>query len=97
MALEPLSDHICIEPIEEEEERVGSIIIPDTAKEKPQFGKVIAVGPGRRKEDGTRQPLSVKPGDKVIYSKYGGTEFELDGAEYLILRESDVLAVVEEG
>ncbi|MBM3215757.1 co-chaperone GroES [Candidatus Poribacteria bacterium] len=94
MALEPLSDHVCVERQEVEESRIGSIIVPDTAKEQPQLGKVIAVGPGRRDENGVRRALSVKVGDTVIFAKYGGNEFELNGTEYLVLRESDILAIV---
>ncbi|MDA1190563.1 MAG: co-chaperone GroES [Candidatus Poribacteria bacterium] len=94
MALKPLSDHVVVEAQEEKETKIGSIIVPDTAKEKPTVGKVIAVGPGRVKDDGTRNPLTVKAGDTVIYSKYGGTDFELEGEEYLVLRESDILAIV---
>ncbi|MDP9341218.1 MAG: co-chaperone GroES [Actinomycetota bacterium] len=92
-SLEPLEDRIVVKPGEEEETTVSGIVIPDTAKEKPQEGEVIAVGPGRF-EDGQRVPLDVKVGDKVIYSKYGGTEVKVEGDEYLILSARDVLAVV---
>ena len=91
--LEPLEDRIVVKPGEEEETTVSGIVIPDTAKEKPQEGEVVAVGPGRF-EDGQRIPMDVKAGDKVIYSKYGGTEVKIEGEEYLILSARDVLAVV---
>jgi chaperonin GroES len=93
-SLEPLEDRIVVKPAEEEETTVSGIVIPDTAKEKPQEGEVIAVGPGRF-EDGQRVPLDVKAGDKVIYSKYGGTEVKVEGEEYLILSARDVLAIVK--
>ena len=93
-SLEPLEDRIVVKPGEEEETTVSGIVIPDTAKEKPQEGEVVAVGPGRF-EDGTRVPLDVKAGDKVIYSKYGGTEVKVEGDEYLILSARDVLAIVK--
>jgi len=92
--LKPLEDRIVVKPLEEEETTVSGIVIPDTAKEKPQEGKVVAVGPGRF-EDGQRVPMDVKAGDSVIYSKYGGTEVKVEGDEYLILSARDVLAVVE--
>lgn len=94
MKMEPLSDHVCLKPQEEQESRVGSIIIPDTAKERPQLGTVIAVGPGKKDKNGVRRPLAVKEGDTVIYAKYGGTEFDLDGSDHLVVRESDILAIV---
>jgi len=94
MSLKPLEDRIVVKPGEEEETTVSGIVIPDTAKEKPQEGQVIAVGPGRF-EDGARVPLDVKVGDKVIYSKYGGTEVKLDGEDHLILSARDVLAIVD--
>jgi chaperonin GroES len=90
--LEPLEDRIVVKPGEAEETTVSGIVIPDTAKEKPQEGEVVAVGPGRF-EDGTRVPLDVSVGDKVIYSKYGGTEVKVAGDDYLILSARDVLAV----
>jgi chaperonin GroES len=93
-SLEPLEDRIVVKPGEEEETTVSGIVIPDTAKEKPQEGEVVAVGPGRF-EDGTRIPMDVKVGDKVIYSKYGGTEVKIEGDEYLILSARDVLAIVK--
>jgi chaperonin GroES len=91
--LKPLEDRIVVKPGEEEETTVSGIVIPDTAKEKPQEGTVVAVGPGRF-EDGTRVPLDVAVGDKVIYSKYGGTEVKVKGDDYLILSARDVLAVL---
>jgi len=91
--LKPLEDRIVVKPGEEEEKTVSGIVIPDTAKEKPQEGEVIAVGPGRF-EDGNRVPLDVKVGDTVIYSKYGGTEVKVEGVEHLILSARDVLAIV---
>jgi chaperonin GroES len=93
-SLEPLEDRIVVKPGEEEETTVSGIVIPDTAKEKPQEGEVVAVGPGRF-EDGNRIPMDVKVGDKVIYSKYGGTEVKIEGDEYLILSARDVLAIVK--
>jgi chaperonin GroES len=93
-SLKPLEDRIVVKPSEEEQTTVSGIVIPDTAKEKPQEGKVVAVGPGRF-EDGQRVPLDVAVGDTVIYSKYGGTEVKVGGDEYLILSARDVLAVVK--
>jgi chaperonin GroES len=93
-SLEPLEDRIVVKPGEEEQTTVSGIVIPDTAKEKPQEGEVVAVGPGRW-EDGARVPLDVQAGDKVIYSKYGGTEVKVEGDEYLILSARDVLAIVK--
>jgi chaperonin GroES len=92
--LEPLDDRIVVKPGEEEETTVSGIVIPDTAKEKPQEGEVVAVGPGRF-EDGTRVPMDVKVGDRVLYSKYGGTEVKVEGEEYLVLSARDVLAIVK--
>jgi chaperonin GroES len=93
-SLTPLEDRIVVKPIEEEETTVSGLVIPDTAKERPQEGEVIAVGEGRWDEQGkNRIPLDVKKGDRVIYSKYGGTEVKIDGTEYLILSGRDVLAV----
>ncbi len=92
--IKPLEDRILVRPEESEETTVSGIVIPDTAKEKPQEGTVLAVGPGRRTESGELIPLDVKEGDRVIYSKYGGTEIKLDGEELLILSGRDVLAVV---
>jgi len=92
--LEPLEDRIVVKPGEEEQTTVSGIVIPDTAKEKPQEGEVIAVGPGRF-EDGKRVPMDVKAGDRVLYSKYGGTEVKVGGEEYLVLSARDVLAIVK--
>jgi len=92
--IEPLGDRVVIKPMPKEEVSKGGIFLPDTAKEKPQEGKVIAVGPGRLTEDGTRIAMEVKKGDKVIYSKYAGTEFKLDDEEVIIMRESDILAKI---
>ena len=94
MKLEPLDDRVVVEPMEAEEKTKGGIVLPDTAQEKPQKGTVIAVGPGRVADDGKRIPPTVKKGDKVIYAKYGGMEVEADGKEYMILRESDILAKI---
>src|SRR5438445_13482692 len=94
MNLQPLGDRLIVEVLEEEEVTVGGIVLPDTAKEKPQRGKVLAVGPGARDEDGKHVPMDVAEGDEVIFSKYGGTEIRLGTDEVLILRESDVLAKV---
>lgn len=95
MAIKPLNDRILVKPIEQEEEKVGGIIIPDTAKEKPQEGEVIAVGPGKMLESGERQAMSVAVGNKVLYGKYSSTEIKYGGEEYLIMREEDVLAILE--
>jgi chaperonin GroES len=95
MNLKPLADRLVVEPIEQEEVTAGGIILPETAKEKPQQGNVIAAGPGRIDEDGERIPMEVNVGDKVLYAKYSGTEIKLDGKKVLILRESDILAIVE--
>jgi len=96
MKLRPLGDRIVVEPLEAEEKTKGGIILPDTAKEKPQEGKVVAVGKGKTDESGKVIPMEVKVGDKVLYGKYAGTEITIEGKEYMILREEDVLAVVEE-
>jgi len=90
--LEPLGDRVVVKPIEREEMTKSGIVLPDTAKEKPQEGKVLAVGPGRLAEDGKRIGVDVKVGDEVLYVKYGGTEVKIDGEELMILRESDILA-----
>jgi len=95
MQIKPLDDRIVVKPLEAEERTAGGIVLPDTAKEKPQRGKVIAVGPGRVLESGERAKPGVKKGDEVIYGKYAGTEIELGAKTYIILRESDVLAKVE--
>jgi len=92
--LRPLDDRIVVEPVEAEEKTAGGIVLPDTAKEKPQRGKVLAVGPGKLLDNGQRGEMSVAVGDEVIYGKYAGTDIELDGREIKILRESDVLAKV---
>jgi chaperonin GroES len=91
----PLHDRIIVQRIEETEQKVGGIIIPDSAKEKPQQGKVIAVGQGKVKEDGTRQPLDVKAGDTILFGKYSGQEIKVDGEENLIMREDEVLAILD--
>jgi chaperonin GroES len=93
--LKPLHDRVLIQPIEGEERTRGGIIIPDTAKEKPMQGKVVACGPGARGEDGKILPLDVKPGDKVLYGKWSGTEVKIEDEEYLIVKEADILGVVE--
>jgi chaperonin GroES len=95
MNVRPLHDRIIVQRLEEGEQKIGGIIIPDTAKEKPQQGKVIAVGNGKAKDDGKRVPLDVKSGDTILFGKYSGQEIKLDGDEYLIMREDEVLAVVE--
>ena len=95
MKIRPLQDRIIVKRIEEEETTAGGIIIPDTAKEKPQEGKVIAVGKGKVGEDGKVQPLDVKKGDKVLFSKYAGTEVNIEDVEHLIIREDDVLGICE--
>jgi chaperonin GroES len=95
LSLKPLGDRVVVEPIEQDEVTAGGIVLPETAKEKPQQGMVIAAGPGTRDEDGKRIALDVKVGDKVLFAKYAGTEFKLDGKKLLILRESDLLAIIE--
>ena len=95
MKLKPLGGRVIVEPIEQEEMTAGGIILPETAKEKPQEGKILAAGPGERDEDGERIPMEVKVGDKVLYAKYSGTEVKVEGKKLLILRESDILAIVE--
>src|SRR5713226_3020418 len=95
MNVRPLHDRIIVQRLEEGEQRIGGIIIPDTAKEKPQQGKVIAAGSGKVKDDGKRTPLDVKSGDVILFGKYSGQEIELDGEEYLIMREDEVLGVIE--
>ena len=94
MDLKPLGDRVVLKPVEKEERTKSGIVLPDTAKEKPQEGKVLAVGPGRVNDTGTRIPMDVSVGDVVIYSKYGGTEIKHNGEDYLILSARDVLAVV---
>src|SRR5690606_38885772 len=95
MKVRPLHDRIIVQRIEESEQKVGGIIIPDTAKEKPQQGKVIAVGAGKQKDDGKRVALDVKEGDTILFGKYSGQEIKIDGEEHLIMREDEVLAVLE--
>ena len=95
MKIRPLHDRLVIQRIEEGEQKVGGIIIPDSAKEKPQQGKVIAAGNGKVRDDGKRQPLDVKAGDTILFGKYSGQEIKLDGEEYLIMREDEVLAVLD--
>jgi chaperonin GroES len=96
MNIRPLHDRIIIQRLDEGEQHVGGIIIPDSAKEKPQQGKVIAAGNGKTKDDGTRTPLDVKAGDRILFGKYSGQEIRLDGEDYLIMREDEVLAVMDE-
>jgi len=93
--IKPLGDRVVIKALEREEKTKSGIVLPDTAKEKPQEGKIIAVGTGKLLENGTRVALDVKEGDKVIFSKYAGTEIKIDGLDYLILSERDVLAIIE--
>ena len=92
----PLHDRVIVERLEEEDQQVGGIIIPDTAKEKPQQGKVLAVGKGKVKDDGTLTPLDVKAGDTVLFGKYSGQEIKLNGDEYLIMREDEILGVIKD-
>jgi chaperonin GroES len=95
MNLRPLGDRLIVEPIEQEEVTASGIVLPETAKEKPMQGKVVAAGPGGRKEDGSRIAMDVKEGDTVLYAKYAGTEVKIGDKKYLIFRETDVLAIVE--
>ncbi|KPA12430.1 molecular chaperone GroES [Candidatus Magnetomorum sp. HK-1] len=95
MSIKPLQDRILVQRVEEETKTKGGIIIPDSAKEKPIEGKVIAVGNGKVKDDGNRAPMDLKVGDKILFGKYSGTEVKIDGDEYLIMREDDVLGVIE--
>jgi chaperonin GroES len=95
MAVKPLDDRVLVKRDEAEEKTAGGIVLPDTAKEKPQRGKVIAAGPGKLLESGKRGDMSVKVGDEVYYGKYAGTEIKIEGEEYVILKESDVLAIIE--
>jgi chaperonin GroES len=97
MNARPLHDRILVQRIEEGEQKIGGIIIPDSAKEKPQQGKVVAVGAGKVKDDGGRIPLDVKAGDSILFGKYSGQEIKLDGEEFLIMREDEVLAVIDSG
>ncbi len=95
MNVKPLGDRVLVQPVEQEEVKKGGIIIPDTAKEKPQEGKIVAVGAGKRDDNGKLIPLDVKKGDRVLFSKYGGTEIKIDGKDYLIMREDDILGVLD--
>lgn len=94
MNIKPLADRVVVKPLEAEEKKQGSIIIPDTAKEKPMQGEIVAVGPGKVAESGQKVAMEVKKGDKVLYGKYSGTEVTVDGKDYLIMRESDILAIL---
>ncbi len=94
MQVKPLADRVIVKPLEEVEVKKGGIIIPDTAKEKPMEGEIIEIGSGRLNDDGKKMPLEVKKGDRVLYGKYSGTEVSIDGEEYLIMREADILAVI---
>lgn len=94
MKFQPLHDRVAIQPIEQEEKTTGGIIIPDTAKEKPLQGKVIAVGKGNKDKDGNYIPLDVKVGDKVLYGKWGGTEVKVDGKEFIIMKETDIMGII---
>lgn len=93
--IKPLGDRVLVHPIEEKELKKGGIIIPDTAKEKPQEGEVVAAGEGKYKDDGTRQALDVKAGDRVLFGKYSGSEIKIDGEEFLIMREDEILGILE--
>ena len=95
MKVRPLGDRVLVKPLETEEKKKGGIIIPDTAKEKPQEGKVIAVGKGKITEQGKTLPLDVKVGDKILFGKYSGNEIKIDGEDYLIVREEDILGIIE--
>ncbi|OPY85395.1 MAG: 10 kDa chaperonin 1 [Syntrophus sp. PtaU1.Bin208] len=95
MKIVPLHDRVLVIRTENMEKTAGGIIIPDTAKEKPQEGKVVAAGPGRRDDDGNRIPLNVKEGDRILFGRYAGTEVKIDGVEHLIMREDDILGVIE--
>jgi len=95
MKIRPLNDRILVLRIDEEEKTAGGIIIPDTAKEKPQEGRIVAVGPGKTDDDGKRIPLEVKKDDRVLFGKYSGTDIKIDGVEHLIMREDDILGIIE--
>lgn len=95
MSLRPIHDHVLVKRIEEPETMIGGIVIPDSAKEKPQRGEVIAAGDGRMLSSGERMPLDVKPGDRILFGKYSGSEIKIDGQEYIVFREDDILAVLE--
>jgi chaperonin GroES len=94
MNIKPLSDRVVVEPLEADEKTSGGIYLPDTAKEKPQMGKILAVGPGKVSDAGEKIPMEVKANDKVLYGKYSGTDVTIEGKDYLIMRESDVLAII---
>ena len=94
MNIKPLADRVVVKPLEIEEAKVGSIYIPDTAKEKPQEGEIVAVGSGKVSDNGEKVDMEVKVGDKILYGKYSGTEVSVDGVDYLIMRESDILAII---
>ena len=96
MKIRPLQDRVIVQRVQEEEKTKGGIIIPDTAKEKPQEGKVVAVGKGKVNDDGKLMPLDVKAGDRILFGKYSGTEVKIDGEDYLIMREDDILGVLED-
>lgn len=95
MKIRPLNDRVLVTRVEEEQKTAGGIIIPDTAKEKPQEGKIIATGPGKIGDDGKRTPLNVKKGDKILFSKYAGTEIKIDGVEQIFMKEDDILGILE--
>ena len=95
MKIRPLQDRVIVKRVEEEEKTKGGIIIPDTAKEKPQEGQIIAVGPGKVTDDGKKIPMEVKTGDRVLFGKYSGSEIKMDGEEHLIMREDDILGIIE--
>ena len=97
MKFKPLQDRVLVRRLEQEEKTAGGIIIPDTAKEKPMEGEVVAVGPGTRSEDGKLHPLDVKPGDRVLFGKWSGSEVKIDGEELVIMKESDILGIIEGG
>ena len=94
MKIRPMNDRVLVTRVEEEQKTAGGIIIPDTAKEKPQEGKVVAVGPGKPDDSGKRVPLEVKKGDRILFSKYAGTEIKIDGKEHIFMREDDILAIL---
>lgn len=95
MKMRPLNDRVLVVRVEEEQKTAGGIIIPDTAKEKPQEGKIVAAGPGKMGDDGKRKPLNVKKGDRILFSKYAGTEIKIDGVEHIFMKEDDILGVLE--
>ncbi len=94
MKIKPLADRVVVKPLEAEEKTKGGLYVPDTAKERPQQGEIVAVGPGRITDEGKKIPIDVKVGDKILYGKYSGTEVTYDGIEYLIMRESDIFAII---